>query len=566
MRTGNPIYKISLALSLVALTGSIFAQTKPQEKKPTATKDTVVTEEIEVVRAYKPVLADAAKIRRSPDLNSRKPFKPVLTYNVFDEKFELNRDIKQLQAQELVSVAPSILKNNYVKVGAGNFGTGLGELYLNNGRDEALQAGLYLKHLNQSGDIEKQKFSNQQAGVFGRSILDKISLNGELSYNRLGTYFYGVPDTSFGDPAKQRLSTISLKGELLKNYSQNEEDDFDYAAKLNADFFGNYYEGRENSVAVSGFVNKAWNKFNFGLNTSLDITSVKDFALNTKNNIFRLNPYAKLQGENYQLTIGLNVVSEFGTNGRTNVLPAVTAEFPIMPGYATIFAGFTGDVQKTSLRDFSYSNPYLKDNITIKNAVEKTNIYGGIKGNAGSGFGFKAAVSYRTITDMPFYVHSPLDVRKFDIVYDDGNTKIIGLEGEISVNASEIFMWTGKLNINNYEPAKEKDAWYRPDFRLQSNARLFVNKKFTLDGEVLINGKTNARTYSLLSPISGAIPQEQIVPVKSFVDMNAGAEYRWKEKLGVYLRINNLFGNAYQQFLYYPKLGLNVAGGLNYSF
>ncbi len=562
MKTSNSLYIIGFAFGLLALSGSAFSQTKTQEKKPIQTKkDTVVTEEIEVVRAYKPVLADAAKIRRSPDLDNKKPFKPVLTYNVFDEKFELNRDIKQLQAQELVNAAPAVLKNNYVKVGAGNFSTGLGELYLNNGRDEALQAGLYLKHLSQSGDLDKQKFSNQQAGIFGKSILDKISVTGELGYDRVGTYFYAVPDTSFRDPAKQRLRTISLKGELLKNYHENEEDEFNYAAKLNTSFFGNYYEGRENSVAVSGFVNKALNRFNFGLNTSVDITAVTDYAAKNQNNIFRLNPYARLKGENYQLTIGLNLVQEFGTKGRTNVLPAVTAEVPIMPGYATIFAGFTGDVQKTSLRDLSYTNPYLKDNIIINNAVEKTNIYGGVKGNVGSGFGFKAAVSYRSIANMPYYVHSPVDIRRFDIVYDDGNTKIIGLEGEISVNASEVFMWTGRLNINNYEPAKEKEAWYRPDFRLQSNARLFINKKFTLDGEVLLNGKTNAKTYSV-----GSNPEERIVPVKSFIDMNAGAEYRWKEKVGVYLKVNNLFGNEYQQFLYYPKLGLNVVGGLNYSF
>ena len=87
---------------ILGLAGNSFAQTQTgeEQKKPETTS---ITEEIEVVRPYKPVLADAAKIRRSPDLNSGKPFKPTLSYNVLDDKFELNSDIKQLQAQQVAA-------------------------------------------------------------------------------------------------------------------------------------------------------------------------------------------------------------------------------------------------------------------------------------------------------------------------------------------------------------------------------------------------------------------------------------------------------------------------------
>ena len=563
MKLNKNIYGYSFSILMLAFATSGFAQTGSEEKdKKTETGSTPgITEEIEVVRPYKPVLADASKIRRSPDLNSKKPFKPTLSYNVLDNRLELNSDIKQLQAQQLVAEQRAALRNNLVKIGVGNLNTGLGEIYINNGNDEALQAGFFLKHLNQEGSINGQKISQQEAAVFGRSIMDAITLNGELGFDRLRTNFYGVTPGNLdpdADVEKQRFSTISLKGELLKNQSENNEAEFNYAAKADLYLLRSYDEGKENSFAISAFLNKAWNQFNFGVNTSADFTKTRDAAYDIANNLFRVNPYIKFQGANYKLILGLNLVQEFGTDSRTNLLPAVSAEFPVVPGYATIFGGFTGDVLKSSLRNFSNENPYLMNNIGIANAVEKSNIYGGVRGNGGAGFGFKAAVFFKSIQDMPLFVNNPTDPRKFDVIYDDGNSKIVGFEGEVSVNASETFTWTGKINMNNYKMSTEKEAWHKPDFRLISNARLSVNNKVAVDAEVVLNGQSQAKIFAAL--------EESQVSIKSFVDFSAGAEYRFREKVGLYLRVNNMFGNGYQQYLYYPKFGLNVLGGFNYSF
>lgn len=548
---------------LFLLTSSFagFAQTKPEEKQPEPTGG--ITEQIEVVRPYMPVLADASKIRRSPDLNSNKPFKANLNYSILDKRLELNSDLRQLQAQQIIQPIPEILKNNYAKLGAGSFGTILGEVYLNTGEDEALQAGGYLKHINQTGKLEKQNISRQQAGIFGKSIQDKITLNGELGYDRLATNFYGFdPDNVLAnsDPQAQRFGTLGLKGELLKNFEEGSESD--YAAKLDAYFLRNNYDAKENSYTLSGFFNKVWNQFNVGANTSIDFTASKDLSYDISNNLIRINPYLKLQGKNYKLSLGVNLVKEFGTESRTNLFPTVIAEFPIVPGYATIFAGYTGDVLKSTLKDFSNENPYLAQNIAIKNAIEKSNIYGGIKGNAGSGFGYKAMVYFKTIEDMPLFTNSRSGFERFEVVYDQGNSKVFGLEGELSVRASETLNLTGKLIMNDFSMSTEEEAWYKPNFRVSSNARLSLNKKFMLDAEFVLNGDANGLVY-VGQPLT---LERKIVTVKSYADLSVGAEYQVKDKVGVFLRANNLFGKEYQRYMYYPSLGLNILGGVNYSF
>src|SRR6476661_7237684 len=141
---------IAFALNILFFSATAIAQDKKDDKKPEPAKG-AITEEIEVVRPYKPVLADAAKIRRSPDLSDHTPFKPNLSYSILDKKLDLNTDIGQLKAQKLADQQAEVLKNNYLKIGAGNFNTGLAEAYINTGRDEALQAGAFVRHLNQKG-------------------------------------------------------------------------------------------------------------------------------------------------------------------------------------------------------------------------------------------------------------------------------------------------------------------------------------------------------------------------------------------------------------------------------
>ncbi len=555
MKVGHFKLRNTLVLLSFAISSISSAQDKVEEPR--------LTEEIEVVRPYKPVLADAVKIRRNPNLNEDQLFKVEQKYIIPDKRLELNADIRQLQAQQLNTLPNPRVKNNYFKAGVGNLNGGLGELYLNTGDDQALQAGLYIKHLGQEGDLNKQRFTTQQIGLFGRSILDQVTLNGDISYDRRSTYFYGFDyenPTANPDPSKQRYNLLKLSGDLLKNQTGG-TNSIDYAAKGEVYFLNSLTGAKENSIALSGLVSKAFNHLQFGINSSVDFTANKDSLNDMGNNILKANPYVRLTGKGYELNVGLNLTNEFGGISRTNVLPAVTGELNIIPKYASLFAGFTGDVLKTSLRQLSLENPYLASTQNIRNSVERTNIYAGIKGNAGSGFGYKISAYYRTVTDLPLLVNSVNGIRIFDIIYDGGDSEIIGFEGEVSLNTSETFSWTGKVLINNYNLATEASAWSKPDFQLISAGRLSVNKNLVVHGQVLLNGETEAKTYTY-SPL----PVANVIVLKSFVDLSAGAEYRFADKVGLYIQANNILNSNYQQFLYYPRLGLNVLAGFNYSF
>ena len=554
-----PTFKYTLIVSLFFLSVTAQSQDKKNENT-TGTQSANITEEIEVIRPYKPILADAVKIRRNPDMNSAKAFKPVLSYSVIDKKLNLNSNIKELQAQKMADERLSILSNNYIKVGAGNFNTAQAEAYFNSGRDAALQTGAYFKHLSQQGNLEKQEFSNQELGIFGKSVADSYSISGNLSYDRRSTFFYGfVPSSNASiDKSKQGFSTIAAEAEIMNNYSQSST--FNYVASINAYQFSNIEDARESSILLKGYFNKEISLFNVGVNTSADFTSTKDATYNLGNNILRANPYVNLKGKGYDLILGANIVQEFGANSRLNIFPSVSAEIPLIPEYAIVFAGLNGDVLKTSLRDLALENPFLNKNLAIKNSLESINVQAGVKGNVGAEFGYKIMGYYKNIDDMQLLVNNQTIVNRFDVIYDNGTSTIFGLEGELNVKASDVFSIGGKAQIFKYDLANQTHAWFKPTVRLISNARAQVNQKLFLDTELLFQGETFARVNTTAG--SGFSSST----LKGFIDLSVGAEYKVHNKIGVYLRANNLTGQPYQRYLYYPKMGLTLLGGANYSF
>jgi len=575
MRLSKLIY-----ITLFLLTAGTLT-TKAQDKKTTdkktekkteeKTDDKAVTEEIEVVRPYKPILAEAVKLRRSPDLNDVKTYKARFNYILPDRKLELNSDINKLYAQEVAEQQQSVLTNNYVKGGLGSASTILGEAYVNLGRDEALQAGAFFRHFSQEGKLEGQKFNQQQLSIFGRSITDKAIFSGRINYERKGLNFYGYDETDptrNPSPAKQAFNYIEGEAEVVNKYTED-PDAVSYAAKVNGYVWGDQYNAKENSVVVNGYVNKRISNFNLGLAASAEFGNTKDVLTSVNNNLLRLNPYIRFQTNGVNITAGINYVQEFGTVSSGHLFPAVTADFTLIPDYLQVFAEVKGDVIRNSMKELTDENPFLNTNINIKNSIEKINFTAGIKGTGGPGFGYKASVYSKQVTDMALYVNDFTDFNKFDVIYDFGNTKVLGLEGELSVQVSDQLKWTGKLNLENYKPASETYSWYKPSLRISSNLLYSITDKLGFNASVAIQDASDAKVYTAAPASPYVIPNTAIetnTTVKGFVDLGIGATYKINKKFSVFANVNNLLDTKYSRYLYYQAIGVNIFGGVTYSF
>ncbi len=544
-----------LLIGVCSFKTSIAQDTKETPAKTEPAK-AVMAEEIEVVRPYKPVLANAAKIRRNPNLNDAPPFKPVLSYQILDKKLELNTDIRTLQYQQLNLAPIPAFDHNSFKAGLGSLSTSMGELYLNNGRDQALQTGFFAKHLAQKGEINKQEFSQQHLGAFVKSIGKHSSFNAKAGFRRLGTYFYGADPLALisTDPAQQSLSLMQFSADLGSNFTTQPKS-LTYGLKLDANLFRNKTASKENSILLSGMANKKWNHFDLGLNSSVDLTKLQDVNSSLNNNLLKINPSLNYQALGIRVNLGLNFVREAGLTDRTSLFPSVNAEFSLSPEYATLFAGLTGDVKKTSLTEFSFENPFLGQDINIKNAKENNHVYAGIKGNAGSSLGYKASVWFKRIEDLPLFVNMATDMTRFELSYAEGISKLTGFDLEVNLKANEILDINSRLQAIDYQLENDAKAWFKPGLRIESQAIAKLSEKIQLRSGLVYQSETFGRNASA-----------EAVRIKSFIDMNAAADYRINKSWGAFLQVNNLLNQQYQQYLYYPQLGFNLFGGIHYSF
>ncbi|MFC0515049.1 hypothetical protein ACFFGT_12600 [Mucilaginibacter angelicae] len=531
-----------------------------------------LSEEIVVTTAYKPVLADAVKIRRNPDLEDKVPFKAPLTYAPLDKRQEQNSEIRQLDPMKRPAEQDSILTNNFAKVGFGNLKSIFGEAYFANGRDQALQFGGHIKHFSQSGSLQKQTESRDDVGVFGKSIIGDNNISGRINYNRLGTYFYGynqdIPDNNF-EPTKQHFNTISGEVELAKNY-KDVENDFTYAVKLKGYAFSNAYQARENNIVISGFLNQTVKQFYAGLSGSLDLASQKDSLYNLGNNIARVNPYIKFQGDNYKIDAGVNIVKEFGDFGKFYIFPAAKLEVQVIPKYVRLFVEAKGDVNRSSLRDFAMINPFIGQNINIKNSVDQLDISAGLKGTLAPGLSFKAAIYRNSIKNMPLMVSNfNAEGNKFAVIYDDGKARVNGFNGELDFKATDDFNIFGRVEIKDYQLASEKEPWNLPKFLLTAGTAIHIDSKITVTGSLLIRGSTTDRLLVLVpstTPGGTAVYNQVKQPIKGFGDLSGSVEYKINSRFSVFAQANNILSSSYQNWLYYPNYGFNIFGGVGYAF
>ncbi len=550
-------------------------ETKPktEEKKPDTEKPSVA-EEFEVVREYKPILADAVKIRRNPNLNDNRIFAPKVGYSLLDKKLETNSDIRQLQIQNLAPEQEVSLLNNYAKLGVGTLRNLLGEVYIANGKDEALQAGFYAKHLSMRGKLDQQNMSNSQFSLFGKSILEKITIDGRLGYERRGNNFYGAqliplqpynllvaPDITF-----QKTDFINAEAELYNHIDETSENRLAYLLKVSGYSFRQKTDGKETNFILNGGLSKNLNKFQAGFNTSIDVNKITFPSQETENNLFKLNPFLKLDGERFKLTAGLNYIKTFGTSSKSYLYPAASIDYVVIDNYVTLFGELSGNVNKTSLKDLAYQNPFISDEVEIRNQVEKTKIAAGVKGTVTAGVGFKAMIVQQRIQNFQYFLNDINTPQKFLVQYDDGNATVTGFTGELNLSFTDNIRWDNKIEYNNYELPVQKEAWFLPALKFNSTANIKFAQKFTFNADLYFQTETNARLRTYESNTANAAILENIQKIDAFADLSLGLSYQYNKQIGAFIRGNNLFNKAYERYLYYPNFGLNVLGGFTFAF
>jgi outer membrane cobalamin receptor len=252
-------------------------------------------------------------------------------------------------------------------------------------------------------------------------------------------------------------------------------------------------------------------------------------------------------------------VDEFGFTSNFYLFPAAKAELQVIPKYVRLFIEAKGDVNKTSIRDLSTLNPFIGQNIAIKNSVDKLDVSAGLKGTLAPALSFKADIYRNSIRNMPLFISNfnGTGNNKFAVVYDGGSSRVNGFNGELDFKPSDDLNIFGRVEFKDYQMATEAQAWNLPKFKLTAGTSIRITDKVNITGTLLIRGATYSRDVNF------TIPQ---VNIKSFADLSGGVEYKVNSRVFIFGKVNNILNTNNQTWLYYPDYGFNIFGGAGLSF
>jgi outer membrane receptor for ferrienterochelin and colicin len=254
----------------------------------------------------------------------------------------------------------------------------------------------------------------------------------------------------------------------------------------------------------------------------------------------------------------------------------------VIPKYVRLFAEVKGDVNKTSLRDLSEENPFIENNLLIRNtvagldgspiqnSVDRLDIAAGLKGTVAPGVGFKFTVFRNKVKNMPLMVldSTSTNHNQFGIVYDKGTATITGVNGELDVKVSDAVNIFGRVEYKDYKMASEAEPWNLPKFKLTAGTQLHITKQLSINGTLLFRGSTFDETF-ISTTVSGNTTTTTFsrpVAISSFADLSGGVEYKINNTFSIFGQVNNILNSNPQIWRNYQAYGFNVFGGVAAHF
>ena len=570
MRTSK--YKITLVLLsfLVVAASAAMAQVK------------TYNEEITVVAPYDPIIPDAFKISSNPVITDTLASIPVTTYSIMPRLADVRPIIEPLPAVKLVAEPLTKLYRNYIRAGAGNYSSIYGELFMSSLRSKKYLASVHLKHLSAAGKIEgygPPENSRDEADITGAKYFDQHSLNGKVFYTRDGLHLYGYkpddfPDTTINkDDVKQHYSTAGASVTFGSSYKDLDQ--------LNHTFGLSYYhmtgmqEVKESNVLFTTTLDKRFDLLKIDNDQVLGITASYSFlkqgnSLGSGNSgILMINPFIKAEYKEYSFMAGLkiNVFSDMlTTQGR--IYPVAEAKLELIPDALKIYAGISGGMQRTSLQSTTEQNLFISPVMPWDFVYDRFNIYGGFLSNISSSFNFNGSISSDTYENYPFFITdtSSYLLNTFTLLYDKVST--VKIKGELEFVKSAHISLALNGTYTHYKTNQEY-AWYKPAYEFGFTGRYDMQNKIVITTKIVVNGPVWASVpvhdplFDGIGPAPYVFTSEKL---KGWTDVNLGAEYRFTKALSFWLNFNNLTNNKYYRWNNYRSYGINLLGGVSYSF
>ncbi|MFN3850611.1 MAG: TonB-dependent receptor [Spirosomataceae bacterium] len=464
--------------------------------------------------------------------------------------------------------------NNYIRLGAGNYGRLYGETFLNTNQEGSLVLGLHALHNSTSKgpvDLKNSATRNNLVALNGKYVTPKFAIKADGSWEHRNMFFYGYggePSVDFDRENYRQKFNIFKFGVGFENITPQPR--VDYALKTNIRTIKDNYEADELEWATN--FNASFpivgEKFVALVDADAFMTQRSDLNISGNRNLFRVHPSFKVNLNRFGAEIGYKALSEYDSFNkveRSKGFPTIELTYK-MPNVVYFFAGMDGDIIRNTFGSYIEENPFLAPEFNLLNTEKMREFYVGTKGDLGGGFSFNVRGAFGFYKNLYLFnnknflevddIQNGLAVSKFEVLYDSLKTEYFNISTQL--NYSPVEMWRTYLRgeFYNYKTKTYQHAFYRPNFTGKWGNTLVVSEKLVANLDLFFIGSTYAQ--NLLT--------EKEYKIKPIWDLNAEFDYLFSKQFTAFVKLNNIIGQKYQRFLYYPNQGLNFLVGINLSF
>ncbi|TYP97918.1 hypothetical protein C7447_10384 [Tenacibaculum adriaticum] len=573
----------------------LLAQDPSSEKA----KDSIKTEVVEVITSYAPKVTDAFKIKR----------KPVITLSKDVEKKALNYQIISVPVASTFIPASGTLKgidvgkkellfDNYLSVGFGNNTTPFFEGFVHQNTPFDSEYGISLKFTSTSDPVENTELSssfyNIDLDMFYKQEERYFDWKMGFNLQRNKYNWYGLPTNI--NYTEQAINAIEEE-QTYKNYKVYGEIEFDdsYIKKGSASigYFSDILDSSEINVDLNSSF--AFPLGRFGLNledlqigASLNYLSgsfAKSYndvneEINHSFITAGIHPSYDYVFYNFDIKIGAKAYFSMDTENSKNqffVYPDIKVSYPIIPKFANLYVGASGDLHNNSFKSLSERNPYISPTINITQTSETYNLFGGLKGVLADNVNYNVKGGYKNEEAKPLYIlnYSKSDDgiktaetngflfkgyeygNSFNVVYD--NVKTVSFIGEINYDFSKQISLGLNGEFNTYSLENQQEAWNLPKIKGDIFGK-YKTEKWYAGANIYFVGSRKGVLYDY--------DNDTIIPVdlESYVDVNLNGGYHFSDIFSVFLKANNITNNSYQKFTNFNTQGFQVLGGIIWKF
>lgn len=544
-----------------------------------------LNESVIISTQFDPVVNEAMKISDNPSIFDTSFAIPDLKYEIMNNVFSTKYNVEEIKAAKVKGEPISMLYNGNIKAGMGTYLTPYFEGLYSETRNKSLLYAIHARHYSSHWSIKdyaKNHFADNDINIYGKKIWNKFFVDAKAYYNNSINYYYGFNNDSIKlDNSDFRTSWHNVG--FKANYESlfRNEDALNHKLSFGIeDLFGKW-GSNELTVRLDAEASKRFELFDkdkqlLGLELSY-LHSLSNFDVSILNaapyfskdvipllfftnptqtyntGLVSIRPYFDFKVNKFQLHTAVDFVTEFGQEKDFYIYPTAIIYFPLMPKKIYFEGGLTGNLERISLNTIRIDNPYISPFLSIK-TTSNYKLFAKLSSTFSNKLGINLEAGLQNFSNLHFYELEPFAEynNMFNIVYDDAVRYY--LKAHLEYNIIKVFSLNLDAEFQSYKMDLLDFAYYKPTFTTSLSLQYIVANKLIFD--LIPQFKSGMKAMYLGE-------EKKLDPI---IDINLSINYKYSDQLSLFVKLNNLAFQRYQEYYNFPSQKFMGMIGASFSF